>query len=145
MFDIADRLEILNLIGAYSHYYDEGDFEAWASLFRDDAIFTFTGAVEATFSGKERLLQIPSAYREALARGEQGRHYLTNITVLEQTEREASVAALALLSGIGADGKLSYYSPGRYTGTLVACDDGSWRISQWQLHLDRPLNPEILS
>ena len=26
MFDIADRLEIVNLLGAYSHYYDGGEF-----------------------------------------------------------------------------------------------------------------------
>ncbi len=138
MFDIADRLEILNMLGEYSHLYDEGRFDDWLNLFVVDATFEFVGAMQAMFSGTSEIINIPSMYREALARGEQGRHLLTNVTVLEQTASTASVAALALLIGTDRDGQPTYNAPGRYTGALARTGDG-WRIARWQLHLDRPV------
>ena len=89
MFDIADRLEIVNLLGAYSHYYDGGEFNAWIDLFTDDAVFEFLGAITGTFTGRDGILQISSPYSEALAEGGPGRHLMTNVTVLEQTSTTA--------------------------------------------------------
>ncbi|NJP97115.1 SnoaL-like domain-containing protein [Nonomuraea sp. FMUSA5-5] len=37
--DIADRFEIQQAIGRYSHAFDSGDVEGWIGLLADDGIF----------------------------------------------------------------------------------------------------------
>ncbi len=36
---LGDRLAILNLLGVYSYYCNDGDINGWGSLFAEDSIY----------------------------------------------------------------------------------------------------------
>lgn len=95
---LEDRLEILNLVAAYSHAADGTDPEAYADCFTDDG--AFVGRVgmpdESRIEGREALLKF---HRAAVARrGEiQNRHIQTNTHVVSQTDETAHVRTYLLV------------------------------------------------
>jgi len=144
MFGIVDRLEIFNVISLYSHSFDEGQAEAWADLFTNDAVFTTQlkfamggsspGPTEVR--GREALLDVARSWRqEHRPDFGQARHLITNLAILEQTEESSDVAAFAGLVVTGPDGETAFFSPGRYTGTLVKRPT-SWKIHRWHFDWD---------
>lgn len=95
---LEDRLEILNLVAAYSHAADGTDPEAYADCFTDDG--AFVGRVgmpdESRIEGREALLKF---HRAAVARrGDiQNRHIQTNTHVVSQTDETAHVRTYLLV------------------------------------------------
>lgn len=126
---MADRLDILDLLGRYAHAYDGGDRATLESLFTDDAEFHIhgnVGRVPATMVGRDTIVAALVGKWEAI-RPEQRRHIATNLVVLEQgatTARAASYLALVATSG----GTTAVLATGRYEDDLVKGDDGRWRI-----------------
>lgn len=146
---IADRLAIQNLMGIYGAYANEGDFEGWAGLFAEDAIFEIAlpGGVHPV--DKSQLLageqHIFSIYRDRLAApdtGERRLFLMTNIHVRSQTDSEADVGMTLTLVRTRPDGPSPRIEgTGTYRGTLVKHQD-RWLIRRWRVQTDR--SPEAM-
>jgi 3-phenylpropionate/cinnamic acid dioxygenase small subunit len=138
-FDIADRLEILNQLNLYAHYFDEGMVDAWVSLFTQDTIFNTTQRsgtdLTATFSGHDELRDLASTWASRRDEVGQNRHVMTSIAVLNQSDQEADVLALGLLVRTHPDGRTTFWSPGRYAGVMRKSGD-TWLIHRWNFQWD---------
>ena len=131
-FDVADRAAIENLIYAYSFAYDNGEADAWFSLFTKDVVFVAgvpgEGAVSFTGDGFQ------SFWRERMKTfaksGNMRRHLMSNILFLDQTADTAHVSVVGLLTN-AKDGKtFTAVSSLNYEGWLVKGPDG-WKIQRW--------------
>jgi 3-phenylpropionate/cinnamic acid dioxygenase small subunit len=114
-FNLQDRLEILNQLGLYAHYFDEGLAEEWVSLFTEDAVFSTSqhsgSNLTGTFSGRSELLPLVRLWAERRKSHGQNRHLLTSVAVLNQDEESAEVLALGLLVRTHPDGRTTFWSP----------------------------------
>lgn len=143
MFDVTDRLEIINVIHLYSHYWDENQFDDWIDLFTPDATVDLPHGTK--LEGRNGIRRLPdqheqrlAAYQDAGGQSLQIRHLMTNVAVTNQTDTVADVLAYALMP-IAYDGKdLEFTTTVAYRGRL-AKNDGAWHISRWSFSFDRPL------
>ena len=130
---VRDRLEITNLISSYGHFADNGQTDAFAALFADDARIDVgvPGVADKTSLVKMLKLRPPSAP------GTQMRHVMTNLVVHAQTDRVANGAVYLVVMSTVAN-KLTPLSTGQYTFS-VERSDGVWRIRDWTVQLDSKL------
>ena len=143
MGDVTDRLDIINLIHLYSHYWDENQFDDWLDLFTPDA--TVELPLGTKLEGRAGIRKLPeqhgqrlAAYQDAGGLSLQIRHLMTNVAVTDQTGTTAEVRAYALMP-IAYDGKdLEFTTTVSYQGRMIK-KDGAWRISYWSFTFDRPL------
>jgi 3-phenylpropionate/cinnamic acid dioxygenase small subunit len=138
---LADRLAILQLISAYSHWVDDFDPEQWGRLFTDDASFEIRfargeGGAIPTLVGRQAILDVILPRQESFRkRGIQRRHYLTNPIVAELQRDSARVMAYLMLASIEPESGLSIAGTGRYDGLVVRGPSG-WRIQRWRMTAD---------
>jgi hypothetical protein len=146
---VADRMAILNLLGSYGSYCNEGNIDGWASLFADDLAFeiVFPEAIHTLtkeqFVGGE--VNVFSIYRERLTdpkAGERRLFMLMNPSIRSQSAETAEVAITLMLVRINPEGPAPHIeSTATYTGTLIKRDN-RWLILRWRVQNDR--NPEPL-
>lgn len=137
--NVADRLEIIDLLHRYGHTYDEGHLDRLGELFAEDAVFEFRPAIgdfPDRLEGRAAIVERMSD-RFAATRPAQRRHIITNVAVTEQGTDRASTACYLLL-GSTTDGTLTLPVAGRYTDELVR-QDGVWRFAHRVLTLDAAL------
>jgi len=137
-FDVRDRLEILDLLHRYSHYWDGHDFESFCDLFVEEptVVAKLRGEEQGRLEGRAGLASLNvrnEAFREA---GVQRRHLMTNVIVDDQTETSARVAAYVGLFSTSSNGELTTVTTVRYSGEVVRAL-GGWRIQLWEIDLDR--------
>jgi len=143
---VEDRLAILNLLGIYGAYANDGDFEGWIGLFADDATFEITLLDNVFMVDKVQLgageRHIFSVYRQRLAdKGERRLFLLMNPHVRAQGTVEAEVGMTMILVRVVPDGPLPRIeSTGTYRGTLVKRGD-RWLIHRWHVQTDRAPEP----
>jgi hypothetical protein len=135
MFDIADRLAIMQLVSLYSYFIDEGRYDEWLGAFTEDVVFQ---TPSRAFNVRDEIPAVIGWNQRLHARGGHSRHLLPNITFLDQTAECATVVIYGLFVASEQDGTSVANSPVRYEGELVKQEDG-WRIRRWSLQLDRPL------
>ncbi|MBW2366882.1 MAG: nuclear transport factor 2 family protein [Deltaproteobacteria bacterium] len=130
--EVADRMEITDLISRSAWFMDEGDVEAWVELFTDDAGIDGTLFVGREIKGKEVLKEFCTQLTETFgAMGVlQGRHMMTNISIELLGDGKAK-ARFYMLASIG----IPYIAQpipsvlGTYHSQLVKID-GKWLFSQ---------------
>lgn len=125
---IEDRLEILNLIAAYSHAADGVDAAAYADCFTDDGAFhgRVGMADESRIEGRAALLRFHEA--AVARRGDiQNRHIQTNTHVVSQTADTAHVRTYLLVMVSRGDQPPEPALTSVYDDDLVKTADG-WRI-----------------
>ena len=135
-FNVEDRLEIINVLNSYSHYFDHGQTEEWLNLFTEDGTFEGEGMV---FKGRAQMTPLVVRAKKWLETGVQRRHRISNIIFHEQTGSTARISAYLLLASTKNKRELSIISTGRYDGWLVK-KDGDWKISKWVFTGDRKLD-----
>ena len=141
---IADRLAILNHVGAYAYLIDEGRWDDWFALFSDDVSFETTVPTLGTIILKgqkpfrafvdERYIK-PGKTATAVRRHTQG-----NIHVASQTATAAKVRTYMLISSVPASDKLNVVTTGTYNANLEK-RNGKWTITRWYIETDAPLAP----
>ena len=136
--NVEDRLLAMDLLHRYGHCYDQGDIDAMAACFTEDATFTINGSVGAmptAIEGREAIRTAMGDRRAATAHA-QRRHIITNV-VLDPVDGDPDRirAASYLLVGSTEDGTLHLPSTGRYTDVLSRAGDG-WLIAERVLTLD---------
>lgn len=117
---MSDHDDIRELLVRYCHLCDDGDFEAFAELFDDDATFTVMGT---TYEGRADIKRFMTAAQPPEARG---KHLISQplITVDGDTARVATDYAFV---GRTPDG-LAITSSGRYIDRVVR------RNGRWLFH-----------
>jgi acetoacetate decarboxylase len=144
---MADRLAILNHIGAYSYLIDEGRWEEWFNLFADDFEFVSTTPTLGTVT-----IRGQKAFREFvddryIKGGKTStavrRHTAGNFHVTEQTPTTAKARTYMMISNVPNADKLLILTTGTYNADLEK-RDGRWTITRWLIECDAPLSPSKL-
>ncbi|MGB9302383.1 MAG: nuclear transport factor 2 family protein [Mycobacterium sp.] len=136
-FDAADRLAIINLLGAYAHTYDEDRLDEFRALFTasPELVLWFGGGDVS--SGIETVMPLLRARKAAFqAENNQRRHALNSIWFTSQTATEATGRCYFQVFAIRDGGPPSAEITGCYEFTAVK-QDGLWRFGRWVLNADQ--------
>ena len=141
---MADRLAILNVLGAYPHHFDEREAEEFLDLFTEDVSFEWYMAGEKVggMDGRKAFGDMIVPRMEMFA--EQGlirRHTNANIFIVSQTEKEAHVRMGFILHSVKDMKELTLVSTGTYEGWLGK-QDGRWLIRRWIDRVDLDIRPK---
>jgi hypothetical protein len=136
-FDVADRLAIINLFGAYAHSYDENRLDEFRAL------FTEAPRIGLLHEGAELCQDIDTvmsllAARKAKFQAEnnQRRHALNSFWFSSQSANETRGHCYVQVFATKDGGPPNVDLTGRYEFTAVK-HDGVWRLSRWVVAMDQ--------
>jgi 3-phenylpropionate/cinnamic acid dioxygenase small subunit len=130
--EIADRLEIHELMARYSFGINFGDIEGWVACFTEDAVFE---TPLGTHRGSDALRKYVSSRGEE-RRERPVRHFVTNVIVTELQGDQASAKSYFLMTRVLRDSDtIQFLTTGIYTDKLRKTG-GKWRISHRKIELD---------
>lgn len=130
---LADVEAIRQVFYRYALGIDEDNFELFAACFTADA--TFSTQAQPRIDGREAICEYFRARRAVRrSRGEQSRHLINNVVLLEKNEQAALV--VAYVTGLIATGRDVSFHFGWYRDRLVRSADGEWRIHEHFIHAD---------
>jgi hypothetical protein len=141
-FDVADRLAIINLFGAYAYTYDENRLDEFRALFTESPqlVLLHEGApLSADIDTVMSLLAVRKAGFKA--ENNQRRHALNSFWFSSQSDREATGHCYVQVFAIRDGGPPTPDLTGRYEFT-AAKQDGTWRFSRWVVAIDQTGNGE---
>lgn len=123
---IADRIEIDDLLTRYATALDAKDWDLWASCFLADAAIDYSaaGGIKGTVAEVRQWLS------EVMASFPMTQHLVTNRVV--EVEGDTATCRSALFNPMGmsdAGGLLVFFDGGYYRDRLVRGADG-WRIAE---------------
>src|SRR5262249_54300864 len=128
-FDVADRLAIMNLLGATAHRYDEARLDDFRALFTQSPEIPYAHGDQTFLEGFDALMGTAQARHEAFAAAEnQRRHALDSMCFTTQGDTEATGRCYFQVYGTRAGGMPSAELTGYYEFTAVK-QGGVWRIS----------------
>ena len=136
-FDVADRLAIINLFGAYAYTYDENRLDEFRAL--------FTESPQLVLLHEGRPLSADIDRRHEPARGQeggvQGRKQPTApraefVLVLQPKRQRSDRTLFVQVFAIKDGGPPTPDLTGRYEFTAVK-HDGAWRFGRWVVALDQ--------
>ncbi|WP_165839830.1 nuclear transport factor 2 family protein [Mycobacterium montefiorense] len=136
-FDVADRLAIINLLGAYAHSYDQNRLDEFRAL------FTEAPQLGLLHEGTELSQDIDTvisllAVRKAKFKAEnnQRRHALNSFWFSSQGPTNATGHCYVQVFAIKEGGPPIPDLTGRYEFTAVK-QHGVWRFSRWVVAMDQ--------
>jgi SnoaL-like domain len=136
-FDAADRLAIINLLGAYAHTYDEDRLDEFRALFTESPELVLWHGGPEMSSDIETVMPLLGLRKAAFkAENNQRRHALNSIWFTSQTGGEASGRCYFQVFAIRDGGAPSPEITGCYEFTAVK-QDGAWRFGRWVLKADQ--------
>jgi len=124
--EIADRIEIDDLLTRYATALDAKDWDAWASCFTPDAVIDYTaaGGVKGT------LPEVRQWLTTVMAGFPMTQHLVTNRAV--HITGDAATCRSCLFNPMGVpdnDSMMIFFEGGYYRDRLVRTADG-WRIAE---------------
>ncbi len=128
VMDVADRLEIHELISRYGHLIDDRSWDRIGDVFTSDAHYDMTDFDMGTAVGHEAIVEMwtgPQA-DHPLA------HHASNVVV--DVEPDGTVRVTSKGIGVGARGRVGSVT---YHDVVTKTDDG-WRIARRTGILRRP-------
>jgi ketosteroid isomerase-like protein len=147
---MSNEQEILNLIAQYTHYLDQGDFDAVGRLFTDGKIISAGGSMEGKDGVAKQLAKNLQVYTDGTPRTA---HVTTN-TVLDIQERKGQASAVSCLTIYQQDRERNFplqpIAVGRYYDTFKH-KNGQWHFSLRELvitlagDLSHHANPEVIN
>ena len=141
MDDVPARLDILNVIAAYTHTTDAGEIAAWVELFTDDG--NFEGYADglghrcwrpAAAAHLTELIERLAA--EQRASGTISVHFQGPVEFLEVAGTSARTRTRVLVGWSRRGEPPAPPTAGTYHDTF-RCVEGRWRIAERVLHPDR--------
>jgi SnoaL-like domain len=137
-FDVADRLAIINLFGAYAYSYDQNQLDDFRALFSESPELGLRLHDGTTVSQDVDTVMELLAVRkgEFKAQNNQRRHALNSFWFDSQSAEEATGRCSVQVFAIRDGGPPSPDLTGCYEFTAVK-HDGVWRFSRWVLAIDQ--------
>jgi 3-phenylpropionate/cinnamic acid dioxygenase small subunit len=133
--DVADKLEIHELLARYARGVDTHDWELWRSVFTEDAVIDYSKSGAARGSREE----VAEFLRQAYDTIPWATHHITNVEIELDGDR-ASVRAMFLnpmqLPGLDRESSTGGY----YTHEMVRTSDG-WKSRRLVEHPMWFVNP----
>jgi ketosteroid isomerase-like protein len=122
---LEDERALRQLIGAYTQRGDALDWEGWAELFAEDAIFDIPGAF-GTLSGRKEIHDVSKAALGTVYQVTQ--HYIINLDFAVDGDRATGRGDLLYAALPDQTRPTGYYlTGGRYSWTFIRTNVG-WRI-----------------
>ncbi len=136
-FDVADRLAIINLFGAYAYTYDQNQLDDFRALFTESPELGLRLYDGTTVSqGVDTVMELLALRKgEFKAQNNQRRHALNSFWFDSQSAEEATGRCYVQVFAI-RDGGHPPDLTGCYEFTAVK-QDGVWRFSRWVLAIDQ--------
>jgi hypothetical protein len=136
-FDAADRLAIINLLGAYAHTYDENRLDDFRTLFTEAPELVLMHDSGTISGGIDNIMRLLAARKAAFkAENNQRRHALDSWWFTGQSASEATGHCYVQVFGILDGGRPVPELTGRYDFTAVK-QRGVWKFSRWVLTIDQ--------
>ncbi|MGB8388669.1 nuclear transport factor 2 family protein [Mycobacterium sp.] len=136
-FDVADRLAIINLFGAYAYTYDENRLDEFRALFTESPELALLHDGDALSEDIDTVMRLLAARKEAFkAEHNQRRHALNSCWFSGQTASEATGHCYVQVFAIRDGGPPIADLTGCYDFTAVK-RQGRWRFSRWVVAIDQ--------
>jgi SnoaL-like domain len=136
-FDAADRLAIINLLGAYAQMYDEDRLDEFRDLFTESPELVLWHGGGATSGDIETVMPVLRLRKATFkAENHQRRHALNSIWFTSQDASEATGRCYFQVFAIRDGGAPVPEVTGYYEFTAVK-RDGVWRFGRWVLKDDQ--------
>jgi hypothetical protein len=142
--DTADRLAIINLLGAYAYTYDENLLEDFRALFTESPQMVLLhdgNTLSQDIATVMKLLALRKA--DFKAENNQRRHALNSFWFASQDAGQATGHCYVQVFAIRDGGLPTPDLTGRYEFTAVK-EHGVWKFSRWVLAIDQtqPQDPQ---
>src|SRR5512140_2972519 len=124
--DIADRIEIDDLLTRYATALDAKDWELWTSCFTPDAHIDYTGAGGV----KGRLPEVRQWLVEVMAGFPMTQHLVTNRAVCIEGDTATCRSCLFNPMGVADNDSLMVFFDGGYYRDKLVRTSGGWRIAE---------------
>jgi ketosteroid isomerase-like protein len=122
--NIADRVEIEEILAHYCHRVDHGDADGWAALFTEDGVFEVEGHMR--LQGTDQLRTMPGVVTEQ--GGGKWRHRITNVATESGSDPDGlQVKAYGLVTDWREGGKPMTFTDYEIGFRRVG---GDWRIAK---------------
>ncbi len=141
-FDVADRLAIINLFGAYAYTYDENQLDDFRALFTESpelGLLIDGNTLSEDIDTVMKLLAVRKA--DFKAANNQRRHALNSFWFTSQSASEATGYCYVQVFAIRDGGPPTAELTGRYEFT-AAKQHGAWKFGRWVLSIDQNLAGE---
>ncbi|BBY00844.1 MULTISPECIES: nuclear transport factor 2 family protein [Mycobacterium] len=136
-FDVADRLAIINLFGAYAYTYDHNRLDDFRTLFTESPELVLLHEGQPLSADIETVMSLLAARKAAFkAENNQRRHALNSFWFASQGPAEATGHCYVQVFAIKEGGPPTPDLTGCYDFTAVK-QDGSWRFSRWVVGIDQ--------
>ncbi len=142
-FDVADRLAIINLFGAYAHTYDGNRLDEFRELFTESPELVLLHEGVPLSADIDTVMDLLAARKAAFkAENNQRRHALNSFWFTGQTTSEATGHCYVQVFAIQDGGPPTPDLTGCYDFTAVK-QHGAWRFRRWVVAIDQtqPHNP----
>jgi hypothetical protein len=136
-FDVADRLAIINMFGAYAYTYDENRLDEFRALFTESPELVLLHESAALSEDIETVMNLLAMRKAAFkAENNQRRHALNSFWFSSQTASEATGHCYVQVFAIKDGGPPTPDLTGCYEFTAVK-QHGVWRFSRWVVSIDQ--------
>jgi hypothetical protein len=136
-FEVADRLAIINLFGAYAYTYDENRLDEFRALFTESPDLVLVHEGRPLSADIDTVMSLLAARKAAFkAENNQRRHALNSFWFSSQTAGEATGHCYVQVFAIKDGGPTAPDLTGRYEFTAVK-RDGAWRFARWVVAIDQ--------
>lgn len=136
-FDVADRLAIINLFGAYAYTYDNNRLDEFRQLFTESPELVLLHEGQPLSADIGTVMGLLAARKAAFkAENNQRRHALNSFWFSSQGAGEATGHCYVQVFAIKDGGPPTADLTGCYDFTAVK-GDGRWRFSRWVVGIDQ--------
>jgi hypothetical protein len=136
-FDVADRLAIINLFGAYAYTYDENLLDDFRALFTESPQLVLQHEGKTLSGDVDTVMKLLAVRKEDFkAENNQRRHALNSFWFSSQGATEATGYCYVQVFAIRDGGPPTPDLSGCYEFTAIK-EGGVWKFSRWVLAIDQ--------
>lgn len=136
-FDVADRLAIANLMGAYAYTYDQDRLDEFRALFTESPQLVLLHEGQVLSEDIDVVMELLAARKSAFrAERNKRRHAVNSFWITSQTANEATGHCYVQVFAIRNGGAPVPDLTGCYDFTAVK-QQGVWKLARWVVTVDQ--------